>query len=66
LQAIPARWNRPARLGNPENSEAQPLTLDDKEILEAYVGGELKRRAATSSAIDPDDYAPQITEKGPE
>jgi hypothetical protein len=53
-----------ARLGNPENGEGQPLTLDDKEILEAYVGGELKRRSedATPSAI----HSPQITEKDPE
>ena len=43
-----------ARLGDPENSEAPPLTPDDKEILDAYVGGEVKRRAegATSSASE--------------
>src|SRR6516225_10428557 len=44
-----------ARLGDAENSEAPPLTADDKEILEAYVGGELKRRAqdAAPSTIEP-------------
>jgi hypothetical protein len=34
-----------ARLGDAENSEVPSLTPDDKEILDAYVGGELKRRA---------------------
>ena len=50
-----------ARLGDAENSEAPPLTADDKEILEAYVGGELKRRAqgAAPSTIEPDERAPQ-------
>ena len=50
-----------ARLGDAENSEAPPLTADDKEILEAYVGGELKRRAqdAAPSMIEPDERAPQ-------
>ena len=49
------------RLGDAENSEATPLTADDKEILEAYVGGELKRRAqdAAPSTIEPDERAPQ-------
>ena len=50
-----------ARLGDAENSETPPLTADDKEILEAYVGGELKRRAqdAAPSTIEPDERAPQ-------
>ena len=50
-----------ARLGDAENSEVPPLTADDKEILEAYVGGELKRRAqdAAPSTIEPDERAPQ-------
>jgi hypothetical protein len=48
-----------ARLGDAENSEAPPLTPDDMEILDAYVGGELKRRAedATPSAIEGDEHA---------
>jgi hypothetical protein len=54
-----------ARLGDAENSEATPLTADDKEILEAYVGGELKRRAqdAAPSTIEPDERAPQTNGK---
>ena len=49
------------RLGDAENFEATPLTADDKEILETYVGGELKRRAqdAAPSMIEPDERAPQ-------
>jgi hypothetical protein len=45
-----------ARLADAENSEAPPLTPDDKEILDAYVGGELKRRAedVTPAAIERD------------
>jgi hypothetical protein len=48
-----------ARLGDADNSEAPPLTPDDKEILDAYVGGELKHRAedATPSAIERDEHS---------
>jgi Family of unknown function (DUF5681) len=48
-----------ARLGDAGDSEALPLTPDDKEILDAYVGGELKRRAkdATASATERDVHA---------
>jgi hypothetical protein len=54
-----------ARLGDAENSEAPPLTPDDKEILDAYVGGELKRRAedATPSAIERDEHALQTNDQ---
>lgn len=34
-----------ARLGDVEDQEPTSLTPDDREILDAYVGGELKRRA---------------------
>jgi hypothetical protein len=33
-----------ARIGDVEEHEAASLTPDDKEILDAYVGGEIKRR----------------------
>ena len=54
-----------ARLGDAENSEAPPLTPDDKEILDAYVGGELKRRVAedaTSSATERHEDRQQDTD----
>jgi len=35
-----------ARIGDAEESESPSLTPDDREILDAYVGGELERRAA--------------------
>jgi Family of unknown function (DUF5681) len=56
-----------ARLGDPENSETPPLTPDDKEILDAYVGGQLKRRAedATSSATERhEDRQPDTDDQG--
>ena len=54
-----------ARLGDAEISEAPPMTPDDEEILDAYVGGELKRRAedATPSAIERDEQAPQTNDQ---
>jgi hypothetical protein len=55
-----------ARLGN-ENTEAPPLTPNDKEILDAYVGGELKRRAedATTSASERhEDRQPDTDDQG--
>jgi glycine/D-amino acid oxidase-like deaminating enzyme len=39
-----------ARIGDAEDSEAPSLTPDDREILDAYVGGELKRRAGETDA----------------
>lgn len=39
-----------ARLGDAEDSESPSLTPDDRDILDAYVGGELKRRAAEADA----------------
>jgi Family of unknown function (DUF5681) len=44
-----------ARLGDGEKSEAPPLTPDDKEILDAYVGGELKRRGDETDERPPAD-----------
>ena len=48
-----------ARIGDVEGDEPASLTPDDREILEAYVGDELKRRAnetdATPSAGERDD-----------
>jgi hypothetical protein len=39
------------RIGDAEDSEAPSLTPDDREILDAYVGSELKRRAGETDAI---------------
>jgi len=39
-----------ARIGDAEDNEPNSLTPDDKEILDAYVGGELKRRANETDA----------------
>jgi hypothetical protein len=39
-----------ARIGDAEDNEPNSLTPDDKEILDAYVGGELKRRADETDA----------------
>jgi hypothetical protein len=39
-----------ARMGDPEESEAPSLTPDDQQILDAYVGGELQRRATEADA----------------
>jgi hypothetical protein len=38
------------RLGDAEDQEPLALTPDDREILDAYVGGELQRRAAQADA----------------
>jgi len=38
-----------ARMGDPEESEAPLLARDDREILDAYVGSELQRRAAETA-----------------
>ena len=46
-----------ARVGEAEDNEAASLTPDDQEILDAYVGGELKRRA------DETDAAPNVAER---
>jgi hypothetical protein len=46
-----------ARIGEAEEHEVAGLASDDRAILDAYVGGELKRRAdktdATSPSIEP-------------
>ena len=39
-----------ARLGDAEDSESPSLTPDDRDILDAYVGGELQRRATEADA----------------
>jgi hypothetical protein len=39
-----------ARIGDVEDNEPDELTSDDREILESYVGGELKRRANDTGA----------------
>ena len=39
-----------ARIGDVEDKELNSLVPDDKEILDAYVGGELKRRANETDA----------------
>ncbi len=48
-----------ARIGEAEENEAALLTAGDQAILDAYVGGELKRRASeTDAAPSPgDDHA---------
>ena len=46
-----------ARIGDAEENEAASLTSDDRAILDAYVGGELKRRA------DKTDAAPSPAEE---
>jgi Family of unknown function (DUF5681) len=38
------------RIGEPEENEAAALAPEDQAILDAYVGGELKRRADQSDA----------------
>jgi hypothetical protein len=38
------------RIGDAEENEAAALTADDRAILDAYVGGELKRRANETDA----------------
>lgn len=43
-----------ARIADVEDNEPASLTSDDREILDAYVGGELKRRAdETDTAPSP-------------
>jgi hypothetical protein len=44
-----------ARIGEAEEHEAAPLTSDDRAILDAYVGGELKRRANDADPPPPPD-----------
>lgn len=39
-----------ARIGDVEENEPNSLAPDDREILDAYVGGELKRRADETDA----------------
>ena len=39
-----------ARIGDVEDNEPNSLTVDDREILDAYVGGELERRANEKDA----------------
>jgi len=39
-----------ARIGDVEENEPNSLAQDDREILDAYVGGELKRRADETDA----------------
>ena len=39
-----------ARIGDVEENDPNSLVPDDKEILDAYVGGELKRRANETDA----------------
>jgi hypothetical protein len=41
-----------ARMGDAEESEAPSLTPDDREILDAYVGGELQRRAGETDPAE--------------
>lgn len=42
-----------ARVGDVEDSEPESLTPDDREILDAYVGGELERRANETDVPPP-------------
>ena len=45
-----------ARMGDAEEHEATPLTADDRQILDAYMGGEVKDGASESEAASlPDD-----------
>jgi len=44
-----------ARIGDAEDAVATPLKSDDQAILDAYVGGELKRRANDSGAAPSTD-----------
>ena len=44
-----------ARFGDVEDSEPNSLTSDDRAILDAYVGGELKRRANDADPAPPPD-----------
>ncbi len=45
-----------ARIGDVEEKPPDTLTPDDREILDAYVGGELERRAnETDAAPSPGD-----------
>jgi hypothetical protein len=44
-----------ARIGDAEENEAASLTADDQAILDAYVGGELKRRANETDAAPSSD-----------
>jgi len=39
-----------ARIGEADEHDAASLTPDDRDILDAYVGGELKRRAGETDA----------------
>jgi len=44
------------RMGEPEESGSDSLTSNDQAILEAYLAGELKRRAdKTTAAPDPSE-----------
>ncbi len=42
-----------ARIGEAEEHAAAALASDDRAILDAYVGGELKRRADTTDVTSP-------------
>ncbi len=42
-----------ARIGDVEDNEPNSLTSDDRAILDAYVGGELKRRANDADPAPP-------------
>jgi hypothetical protein len=45
-----------ARMGDAEENEAASLTADDQEILDAYMGGEIKGGASeTDAPSSPDD-----------
>ena len=48
-----------ARMGDAEENEAASLTADDQEILDAYMGSEVKGSASESDAASPlgDDHA---------
>src|ERR1700731_2720924 len=41
------------RIGEADEEEPTSLSPDDREILDSYVGDELKRRAADSRAVPP-------------
>ena len=48
-----------ARMGDAEENEAASLTADDQEILDAYMGSEVKDGASDTDAASPlgDDHA---------
>jgi uncharacterized protein DUF5681 len=47
-----------ARIGDAEQPESPEPTPEDREILEAYVGGELQRRAAEGQTSKPEIDCP--------